>query len=136
LYAYESNSAHSCTAEVSDHLAHEAQAAGVEIAAGTDEDPNWKDPDSALYTELSLLVSKAGMSAAEALRSATLIGARAAGRQNDARTIEVGKLADLVVLNRNPLLDITNIRTVFITVKHGIRYPHRAYKPVTAAQVN
>ncbi len=72
------------------------------------------------------------MSPAEAIRSATLIGARAAGREKEIGTLEAGKLANLVVLDRNPLADIANIHSVAFVVKRGIRYSRADYKPATA----
>ncbi len=75
------------------------------------------------------------MTTADALRSATVIGARAAGQENEAGSIEVGKLANLVVLNKSPLEDIANIRSVYMIIKRGVRYPHKAYKPVTSKEM-
>jgi len=135
LFAYEVSEAHSCSAAVSDHLAAEAYQAGVAISAGTDDDADWSDPDSALDQELTLLVRKAGMTPADALRSATLVGARAAGQEKDAGTVEVGKLANFVVLERNPLDDIGNVRSVSIIVKHGMRHARIEYKPVSAEEM-
>ena len=120
-----------CTFAVTAQITNEAYLAGVPIAAGTDDDPDWKDAYSALDVELGLMVKRAGMTAADAIRSATLIGARTIGRDKDMGTIEVGKLANLVVLDEDPLKDISNIRSVYITVKNGIRYPHSKYTAVT-----
>ena len=124
-----------CTGEISAHLAREAYQAGVLLSAGTDDDPNWDDPNSALDTELALLVDKVGMTPLDALRSATLIGARAAGQEIDAGSVEVGKLANLVVLSKNPLLNIANIRSIFMVVKRGVRFPRSAYKPATSKEM-
>ncbi|MBS0388726.1 MAG: amidohydrolase family protein, partial [Proteobacteria bacterium] len=68
---------------------------------------------------------------AQALYSATVIGARAAGQEHDAGSLAAGKLANLVVLTRNPLANIANVRSVYLVIKHGVRYPRSAYKPVT-----
>ena len=135
LLPYESNQAHSCSGEISAHLAREAYQAGVLLSAGTDDDPNWDEPNSAIDTELALLVDKVGMTTVDALRSATVIGARAAGQEIDAGSIEVGKLANLVVLDKNPLQKIANIRSVFMVVKRGMRFPRSAYKPVTPKEM-
>lgn len=48
-------------------------------------------------------------------------------------TIEPGKLANMVVLDRNPLDDIANVGSVAIVVKLGTRYPRADYRPATAA---
>jgi imidazolonepropionase-like amidohydrolase len=95
----------------------------------------WQDTYSALDVELGLMVKRAGMTAADAIRSATLIGARTIGRDKDMGTIEVGKLANLVVLDKDPLKDISSIRSVYITIKNGIRYPRSKYTAVTPEQV-
>jgi imidazolonepropionase-like amidohydrolase len=115
-----------------DFLARQAYRARVLLSSGTDDDPNWDDPDSALDVELSLLVEKAGLTPVEALRAATQIGARAAGQEKDIGTIEAGKLANLVVLNKDPLETIANIRSVLIVVKHGVQYARSDYRPTTA----
>lgn len=105
------------------------------ISVGTDDDPDWQDPNSALDRELALLVQGTGMSPADALRSATLVGARAAGQQSEAGSIEAGTLANLVVLNRDPLVNIANVGSVYMVVKRGIRYLRSAYKPVAAGDM-
>jgi imidazolonepropionase-like amidohydrolase len=135
LFPYEFKQAHSCSGALSAQLAREAYQAGVLLSAGTDDDPNWDDPNSAIDAELTLLVDKVGMTTADALRSATVIGARAAGQQNEAGCIEVGKLANLVILNKNPLENIANIRSVYMVIKRGVRYPRVAYKPVTSKEM-
>jgi imidazolonepropionase-like amidohydrolase len=121
----------SCPPGVSDQLAREAYRAGIPISAGTDDDPDWRKPDSLLDDEIALLVERVGMTPAEALRSATLIGARTVGLEKEFGTLEVGKWANLVVLRRDPLRDIANLRSVDFVVKRGIRYPKGNYRPAT-----
>jgi imidazolonepropionase-like amidohydrolase len=135
LFPYEFNQSHSCTGVLSNYLAREAYQAGVMLSAGTDDDPIWDDSNSAIDAELTLLVDKVGMTTADALRSATVIGARAAGQENDAGSIDVGKLANMVVLNKNPLENIANIRSVYMVIKRGVRYPRSAYNPVTLKEM-
>jgi imidazolonepropionase-like amidohydrolase len=131
LWVFDGSPVSWCPQDASDYITHEAYQAGVDISAGTDDDPDWTDADSKLDAEIELLVRKAGMSPAQALRSATLVGARTLGLEKQIGTIETGKRADFVVLDRNPLVDITNIRTVNLVVKHGIRYPRFGYHPAT-----
>lgn len=66
--------------------------------------------------------SRQGLTPAEALRAATRNGAQAIGVLGSRGTIEVGKLADLVVLRADPLRDIRNTRSVELVVKHGRIY--------------
>jgi imidazolonepropionase-like amidohydrolase len=121
----------SCPGGISDYLAREAYHAGIPISAGTDDDPDWTKVDSALDDEIALLVDRVGMTPSEALRSATLIGARTVGSEKDMGTLEVGKLANLVVLRGNPLENIANLRSVDFVVKHGLRFPRSNYQPAT-----
>jgi imidazolonepropionase-like amidohydrolase len=89
--------------------------AGVKILAGTDVPVGEVAP---LPEELVLLV-KAGLTPMEALQSATRNAAEFLGRLQTEGTIERGKLANLVVLDANPLLDISNTRRVNAVVRSG-----------------
>ena len=71
-----------------------------------------------------------GMSTHDALRAATTWGADAIGLGGDLGTIEVGKLADLVVLDRNPLENIRHSNTLRMVVKNG-----RVYDADTLAEI-
>lgn len=68
------------------------------------------------------MMSAGGLKPHDMLRAATLHGAEAIGLANDIGSLEVGKLADLVVLDRNPLLDITNTNSVRSVMKNGRLY--------------
>ena len=55
----------------------------------------------------------------QALRCATAFGAEAIGLQQDLGSLEAGKLADLIVLDKNPLDDIHNTNTIRFVMKNG-----------------
>jgi imidazolonepropionase-like amidohydrolase len=131
LSVYEDSPSKACPLGINDYLAGEANRAGIAISTGTDDDADWSSADSALDTEIELMVHKLGMSPAQAIHSATLVGARTVGMEKDSGSIEAGKLASLVVLDRDPLVDIANVRSVNLVVRRGLRYPRSAYKPVT-----
>jgi hypothetical protein len=63
-----------------------------------------------------------GMSNHEVLRAATLLGAEISGLDRDLGTIDIGKLADLVVLDKDPLEDIRNTNSICYVIKNGVVY--------------
>ena len=63
-----------------------------------------------------------GMTPKEVLKAATIDGARIIGFDQDLGSLEVGKLADLVVLDKNPLVDIRNTNTIRYVMKNGELY--------------
>jgi imidazolonepropionase-like amidohydrolase len=119
-----------CTLALASKILGEAYRAGVPISAGTDADSDWKEPQPALADEMALLV-KAGMTPMDAIRAATSIAARTIGQQRDMGTLEVGKLANIAFLSKDPLADIANAKSVTLTVKRGKQFPRSAFKPIT-----
>jgi len=85
----------------------QAHAAGVQIVAGTDAGDTHVFPGFAIHDELAELVL-AGLTPADALRSATIEAARFTGTVRDYGSIEVGKVGDMILLDANPLTDIRN----------------------------
>ncbi|MBA4189597.1 MAG: hypothetical protein C0467_16550 [Planctomycetaceae bacterium] len=92
--------------------------AGVKILAGTDTPVPYCFPGSGVHDELELLV-KAGLTPAEALQTATRHPAEYLDRLKDLGTLERGKLADMVLLDANPLDDIRNVRKVHAVMLNG-----------------
>jgi Tol biopolymer transport system component/imidazolonepropionase-like amidohydrolase len=88
--------------------------AGVIVGTGTDI---WQVP-TAVHLELEEFVA-AGLSPAEAVRAATSSAARIIGVERDLGSIEVGKLADLVILDADPLADIRNTRRITAVIQGG-----------------
>ncbi len=91
--------------------------AGVPIVAGTDQNV----PGFSVYREIELYV-QAGFTPMEALQAATIVPARAMKVERDTGSIEVGKRADLDVLDANPLDNIRNIRSVRSVLADGVLY--------------
>jgi imidazolonepropionase-like amidohydrolase len=130
LYVYFSDdSGVDCTYRLTAKLAGEAYRAGIPISAGTDDEPgDSKGAYSALIEELVLLVEGAGLTPADAVRAGTVNGARTIGREKDIGSIEVGKMADFVILDSDPLSDIRNMRDIYMTVKNGVNYKRSTYR--------
>jgi len=91
--------------------------AGVPIVAGTDQTV----PGFSLDREIELHV-QAGFTPMEAIQSATLVPARAMGMEKDSGTIEVGKRADIILVDGNPLENISDIRKVSTVFAAGKMY--------------
>jgi hypothetical protein len=93
--------------------------AGAPILAGTDTPNASCIPGFALHDELALLV-EAGLSPGAALRAATLEPARYFGSEKETGTVAVGKVADLVLLEANPLVNIRNTTRISAVIRGGI----------------
>ncbi len=96
--------------------------AGVQIMAGTDFSDWALVPGVDLHNELALLV-EAGFSPLEALQAATLNPAKFLGKTDTFGTIQVGRTADLVLLDMNPLEDISHTRKIHAVVLGGKLFP-------------
>jgi imidazolonepropionase-like amidohydrolase len=95
-------------------LLHEA---GIPIVAGTDQ----AVPGFSLDREIELYV-KAGFKPMEAIQAATLVPARAMGMEKESGTIEPGKRADVILVDGNPLTNISDIRKVSTVFAGGKMY--------------
>jgi imidazolonepropionase-like amidohydrolase len=93
--------------------------AGVPFLAGTDVTNPFVFPGFSLHDELALLVAEGGFTPLEALQAATRDPARFLGLEKDLGTVQEGKLADLILLEADPLADITNTRKIAAVVVNG-----------------
>ena len=103
-------------------LIQRMHAAGVPLLAGTDAPAGYDlVPGSSIHRELELFV-QAGLSPLAALQTATLNPAVYFGRTADWGTVAPGKIADLVVLTANPLVNISNTRRIAAVISDGRYY--------------
>ena len=113
-------------------LTNAAYRAGVPVMLGTDAGDSFVFPGASVHDELGELV-KAGLTPAEALRAATLSGAKFLGRTTDFGTVQAGRFADLVLLEANPLTDVANNRRIRAVVRGGQVYERAALDSMLAA---
>jgi imidazolonepropionase-like amidohydrolase len=90
----------------------------VHILTGTDAPLRNSPPGFGLHEEMALL-ARGGMSPFEVLRAATIEPARYFGMLDSAGTVAAGKVADLVLLDANPLLDMGNTRRISAVIANG-----------------
>lgn len=92
--------------------------AGVKLLAGTDMPQAFIYPGFSLHDELELLV-RSSLTPLEALRTATYNPAEFLGALDSLGTVAQGKVADLVLLDADPLADIRNTRRISVVIANG-----------------
>jgi len=91
--------------------------AGTDAAAMND----FIYPGLALHQEFEIF-QKASLSPLSILQSATINGAEFMGVRDSLATIEPGKIADILLLDENPLKDIAAAKNIFAVIKNGVYY--------------
>lgn len=124
-----------CTLDLAGRLTAQAHRAGIEISTGTDGDTGADAAYPGVFEEFELLATNAGMSPLQVIRAATLAGAMSMEQAADMGTIAPGKLANMVVLSRDPARDISNMRSVTMTIKRGQVFARDDYRPITAEEI-
>ncbi len=124
-----------CSGARTIRLTQQAWRAGLPISTGTDFVDPASNPWPEVHAELRYLAHDVGIPPLAVIHSATLVGARAAGRDKDMGSIEPGKLANFVVLTADPLADIDNIERIEMTVKRGREYRRADYVAPTAKEL-
>jgi imidazolonepropionase-like amidohydrolase len=97
------------------------QAAGVTIVMGTDAGNIGTLHGPSIYREMRLM-AESGLTPLEVLRSATWNAARTMGTEGRTGEVMPGMLADLVILDADPLADVANLSHVYRTIKGGVVY--------------
>lgn len=93
----------------------------VPIMVGTDVTDSYVFAGYSVHTELEDL-TKSGLSNLEALQSATIIPAQFVGEEKKYGTVDIDKIADLIILDKNPLIDIKNSTTISSVLMNGVLY--------------
>jgi imidazolonepropionase-like amidohydrolase len=96
----------------------ELKESGVKLLAGTDMPQAFVYPGFSLHQELELLV-RSGLTPLEALRTATYNPAEFLGALDSLGTVAQGKVADLLLLDANPLADVRNTRRIAVVIANG-----------------
>src|SRR5206468_9601519 len=109
--------------------------AGAVMGMGTDSGTLMNFHTEALWREIKVHVDM-GMLPQQAIMAATRINARSILGKPDLGTIEPGKLADVIVVNGNPLYDIVALSHVEVVVKDGIVYKGGPGVPARPAPVS
>lgn len=99
-------------------VTRQAHEAGVRIMAGTDAGDSYCFHGSGLHDELAWM-AQSGLSPLTVLQAATVVPAEYVGRSQDFGALQPGRLADMVLLDRNPLADIRNTRAIRAVVFNG-----------------
>jgi imidazolonepropionase-like amidohydrolase len=126
---------HKCDERIGGAITRQAYSAGVQISTGTDYFAPWTDSWPDVFHEMEVLVHSARMSPVAVIKSATIVGAKTIGRGSDMGSIEAGKLANLIVLSRNPIENIENLKTVEMTVRRGRIYRRTDFIPLQNGDV-
>ena len=92
--------------------------AGIPVVMGTDAGNIGTLHGPSVFREMEIM-TQAGLTPLQVLRSATSNGARAMGMERDIGTLAPGKLADLVILDADPLADVTNLSKIHRVIKDG-----------------
>jgi imidazolonepropionase-like amidohydrolase len=110
--------------ELGEQMSATMQGSGVPLLAGTDLGLPNIFPGFSLHDELALLVA-AGLTPLQALHAATRNPARCFGLERELGTVEPGKIADLVLLDADPLADIANAGRIAAVVATGRLFEKR-----------
>ena len=92
--------------------------AGIPVVMGTDAGNIGTLHGPSVFREMEIM-TQSGLSPLQVLRSATSNGAKAMGMERDIGTLAAGKLADLVILDADPLADVMNLSKIHRVIKDG-----------------
>ena len=106
-------------------LTKDLKIGGVKMLAGSDQGGTWIVPGFGLHQEFRELAA-AGISPLELLQMTTLNPAQFLNRESTMGTVETGKNSDLVLLDANPVADVSNLTRIWGVVLNGKYFPEPA----------
>ena len=106
----------------------EASKKGVKMCTGTDWHNDILEPFPSLFDEIEALVGDGILSNEQAIEASTYNGALAIGIEATHGSIEDGKIANIVVLDNNPLEDIKALKSIVLTIKNGIVHRRKDFR--------
>lgn len=109
-----------------------AQDAGVLVVTGTDAGNIGTHHASSYYAEL-LAMKQAGLSNTAIIRAATINAAKGFGKDKDYGSVEKGKIADLLLLEKDPLQDLTVLSNIHTVIHRGVPMQPQQLLPVSPA---
>ena len=132
-HAYDANglNVHAELLELAQQQLKQARQTGVKILAGTDTPDSFVFAGSGLHDELALY-QQAGLTPLEVIQTATINPAVFTGMAAETGSVAVGKRADLLLLNHNPLLDLATMRQPEAVVLAGHWYPKASLQQLEA----
>jgi imidazolonepropionase-like amidohydrolase len=107
---------------------------GVVIATGTDAGNTGTQHSTSYFIEL-LAMQKAGLTLWQLLEASTINGAKAVGQEKEWGSIAPGKTANMILLNKNPLEDLSNWRSIDRIINKGIAFEPASVVKSTAGQL-
>jgi len=107
---------------------------GVVIATGTDAGNTGTQHASSYFIEL-LAMQKAGLTLWQLLEASTINGAKAVGQEKEWGSIAPGKTANMVLLNKDPLVDLSNWRSIDRIINKGVAFESASIVKNTAEQL-
>lgn len=121
IFIYDNISRKPSRAEVAKQITKKAHEAGVMIIAGTDSISAYRDQKLPfIHNELEYYARDCNFSTMEALKTATINASITLGLEHEIGSVEEGKKANLVILTKNPIENISNTREIYFVIKDGI----------------